>query len=137
MKQLLANALLSFVTGVCFCLGIVLIGNLFYPEGNYNERVYVDEPEGFILNAHKIQNGEVNFTIKGKIENTTEIGWSTVTILTKIYAGSAYMTSCRDSVKRIESKEIRNFTIVCHETTGTNLPQNINYKLSVIRGSRN
>ena len=136
MKQLLVNALLSFVTGACFCLGVILVLS-FFEYGQYNDkRIHIGEPEGFVFSEHEIYDGEANFTVKGKIENISENEWSRAQLKVKIYAGNAYMTECENSISYIGPKSIRDFTIVCYDTAGSNLPQNISYKLSVRSGTK-
>ena len=136
MKQLLVNSLMSLVTGFCFAAGIFGALSLFEETNQNLNRTYVDMPSGFEFQNHKILEGEPKFTIEGELINTQDIEWANVQLEARIYAGSAYMTYCRNSFDYVGKKSSRNFRLGCRETSGINLPENISYKLSVIRATR-
>jgi len=134
MKQLFFSAMLSLVTGIFFAAGLTLVFNIIDVENEVKDWTYVDQPENFEFLSHERIDGENNFTVKGRVKNTSTVEWENIQLFMKIYAGDAYMTYCSRGFDYIGPNSDRPFTIVCERIQGHNIPENVTYKLSVTRG---
>jgi hypothetical protein len=134
VKQLLLNAVLSLITGFCF-VGGALLAVSFLEERDREDRTYVDSPQGFVFSEHNRIDEKANFTVKGKVENTTNIEWDNVQLFLEIYAGKAYMTYCQNDFDYFAPNSQKSFSIVCNDVPGYNIPDNVTYSLSVVRGA--
>ena len=136
MRQLLINSLMSLATGICFMTGVFIVTQLFEKIDKSKELIYTEQPDGFKFKNHKIVPDQETFTIEGKLINTRDIKWNNVQLVVRIYVGDAYMTYCRMSLDHVGKRSIRAFTLVCRETAGSNLPENLTYELAVKRATK-
>jgi hypothetical protein len=134
VKQLILNAVLSLVTGFCFVGGALLAVSLL-EERDREDRTFVDNPQGFVFTEDNRTDEKANFTVEGKVENTTNIEWDNVQLFLEIYAGKAYMTSCQNGFDYFAPNSKKSFSIVCNDVPGYNIPDNVTYRLSVVRGA--
>lgn len=121
-------------------MALILIA-LFYVIGSSvykgkKDRIYVDQPTGFEFKNHKIVDGQETFTVEGELINKQDIEWDNVQLVVSIFAGDAYMTYCRNNFDYLGKRSSRNFRLVCRETAGSNLPENITYTLAVTRAEK-
>lgn len=137
MKQLLANSLFSLITGASFVLGAFGIATLLEINDDATKPYeHINQPSDFEILEHALVEKEPRFTVQGSFANNGNLDWINVGIVMRIYAGDAFMTHCSQNIRHVKSQSNRNFRITCDETAGSNLPDNISYRLEVGSGSR-
>jgi hypothetical protein len=131
VKQLLKNALWSLVTGLCFGVGVLTAVGIYKEVKATLAPTTVDVPAGFDFPTHERARDQARFTVRGTIRNSSRTDWDTVKIVASIYAGDAYMTYCWGDLRYVPERSSRPFEVICKNTEGANVPENITYRLSV------
>ncbi|MGA7981615.1 MAG: hypothetical protein WCA32_15510 [Chromatiaceae bacterium] len=131
MRRLLKNALWSLITGLCFGAGVLTSVAIYREVKATLAPATVDFPQGFDFPTHERVRDQARFTVRGTIRNSGDTGWDTVKIVAGIYAGSAYMTYCWSDLRYVPARSTRPFEVICKNTEGTKVPDNITYRLSV------
>jgi hypothetical protein len=136
MKQFIANALTALLTGIFFCLGIMLIGFIAV-HFNADERskpdlTYTHFPKDVRITHFYQVPGMPELTIRGSVENTGTTIWKQVVIEASIRVGGTLMNRCETDVfGSFPSHATREFQIKCFNVAGSNLPNNTSYELVV------
>ncbi len=140
MKKLVRQLMYSLLTGICFGLaaGAAFTLTLYWNEDSYSWEDWetIELPEGIIVTERNFVPNAQILTLKGKVENATNLAWEIVEISAEIFAGDALVNRCAVKVTEFRPGEIREFRITCAHTTGFNLPENLNYKVTVEYASR-
>jgi hypothetical protein len=131
MRQVLQNALLSLITGLCFGAGVFAAFGIYKAVQEARAPIRVDQPQGFDFPHHERLPDQPRFTVSGTLRYAGDRQWSSVRIVTSIYAGTAYMTSCWSDLGWVPPRSTRPFEVVCKSTEGVNVPENVTYRLSV------
>ncbi len=138
MRQLLYNAMLSFVSGAAFVLGVGVVAaalSLYYERDRRPDLVFVPLPAGVEVLEHARVNDTPYFSVQGVVENTSEQDWAEVSLEMDILAGTALMNSCSGNVRRVPPSSRRAFLVECYRVAGTSLPHNVTYRIR-IEGAR-
>ena len=117
-------------------LGLLLFGYLFYQTANKPSSHPIERPDGFKFSDHQRVDDQPTFTVDGELNNTQAVDWENIELVVSIYADEAYMTYCRGHIDSMTGNSQHNFRLVCRETAGSNLPDNIRYDLVVARAVR-
>lgn len=136
MKQFLANAFTSLVTGIFFAIGLILVGlavSYFYDrEPSSPDLKYIQLPDGLRVIAHSVIPGRPTLTIRGAIENTSSNTWQQITVVADIKASDVQVNQCEADIRGpLAPREKRSFQINCYNVSGSNLPANISYTLGI------
>jgi uncharacterized protein (TIGR02588 family) len=137
MKQLLINSFSSLVTGIFFAIGLILVGVVateFYDDkDSMPELEYTRLPGGFSVVEHSVVKGRPSFTIRGRVKNSSAETWQQVRLSADIKAGDALVNQCETEIHGdFPPSSERSFEIECYHVSGSNLPDNISYQLSVV-----
>jgi hypothetical protein len=137
MKQLLINSFTSLVTGIFFAIGLILVGVVtteFYDDKeSMPELKYTRLPGGFSIVEHSVAQGRPSLTIHGRVKNNSTKAWQQVSLSADIKAGDALVNQCETDVRGdFPPSSERSFEIECYHVSGSNLPDNISYQLSVV-----
>jgi hypothetical protein len=133
--QLLKNAVVSLVTGLCFGAGVLAAVAIYKEVREARAPIVVDLPEGFDFPEHRREPHQPRFTVSGTVRNSSDKDWATVRIVASIYAGPAYMTYCWSNLDHVPAHSTRPFRVVCKNTEGEQAPDNVSYRLSVPRAT--
>ncbi|QSX79377.1 hypothetical protein [Agrilutibacter solisilvae] len=136
MKKFLANAATSLVTGVFFCLGLVLtylVFDHFVPGDPVpKDLVYVRLPGDLKVTRHLKVAGRPHMTIQGVVQNTGRTTWETVNVEVAVKAGGALVNQCDSDIRGVFLPgESRTFEISCFYVAGSGLPDNISYEIAI------
>jgi hypothetical protein len=133
--RLLKNAAISLFTGLCFGAGVLTAVEIYKEVGAARAPVAVDLPQGFHFPEHRREPHQPRFTVSGTVRNSSDKAWATVRIVASIYAGPAYMTYCWSNLDYVPARSTRPFRVVCKNTEGDGVPENVSYRLSVPRAT--
>jgi hypothetical protein len=136
MKNPFFGSRILLIAAFLLVAGLFLAGQVFERIYEGKKQSYVNHPAGFEFKNHTRVDGQKTFTVEGELINTRDAEWRDVELVVRIYAGKAYMTYCVNHLDHIGKRSSRDFRIVCRYTEGRNLPDNINYELSVARATR-
>ncbi len=137
MKQLIASALVSLVSGIFFALGVAgvifIAGNWSQLGGSLAEEPeFISLPPNVRIVEHSHIAGTPMYTIRGVIENASSTEWVGVSIEAAIKAGGAQVNTCDTRIDgKFSTKSQRAFQIECYGVAGSDTPDNLNYELSV------
>lgn len=137
MRKLLASALMSTISGICFTLaviGVLLAFDALSSGSGFSQAEidYIQLPEEVRVVEHETVLGTPNLTIRGVIENFGKEEWLDVSVHAAVFAGEAQVNSCdRNIGGKLGPGKRAAFQIECYGISGSNLPENISYKLSV------
>lgn len=137
MKQMFVSALVSLISGICFALGVagvIFIASGWDKEGGPlgEEPEYIRLPPEVRILEHAHVPGTPSFTIRGVIENAGATEWTGTSIEAVIKAGGAQMNRCDTQIDgKFSPKSRRAFQIECYGVSGSDVPDNISYELSV------
>lgn len=125
------KALISLITGIFFMTGVLVVNNIYEKIANRTKQAVVQNPKGFYFKNHKIVPEQPTFTLEGELVNTRDTKWKNIEVVVSLFAGQAYMTYCKTNIKQIARKSHQRFILVCRETAGSSLPDNLTYSLEV------
>ena len=137
MKQLLANAFTSLVTGIFFTAGLVAcffaFEHLSSDTTQPSDLEFTPHPLGLIISEHEKVEGVPDFTVRGIVENETSTTWTRMHVEVAILAGSAQVNTCERQVwGEFAPGDRRAFQVECFDVTGENLPDNVSYSVAVV-----
>ena len=96
------------------------------------EPEYIRLPPEVRILEHAHVPGTPSFTIRGVIENAGATEWTGTSIEAVIKAGGAQMNRCDPQIDgKFPPKSRRAFQIECYGVSGSDVPDNISYELSV------
>ncbi len=136
MKKILISCFISLITGLCFVAGGFIAVSIFDSiESNDSKRqenlYYVRQPENILISEHRTVQNMPYLTVQGMLKNNSELTYYYVNVEMHVFAGDALMNTCDFKVYNINSNSERIFKNECNGVSGTNLPNNINYKLNI------
>ncbi|MDK9559760.1 FxLYD domain-containing protein [Marinobacter sp. M216] len=137
MKRLVVQSLTSLLSGMFLALGVLLVAAFF--DGNYENpydgRKGRDLPEQVSIVESAVLPGQINYTITGKLFNSSQIEWNHLSLRATIYAGNAVVNECSESVDDVPRDQEVSFRIKCLGVSGVDLPKNLTHKIAVTYGS--
>jgi len=137
MKKIAIQSFVSLISGGFLALGFFTVFHLLdrsaIAELDAQQRVL--NPDGIEIVSSEIKPNEINLIITGKVRNTDVREWSLVGIEAKIFAGQAQVNKCLNAIHNVALNSERYFEIRCLNASGSNLPENLNYKLKITNGS--
>lgn len=93
---------------------------------------YIQLPENVRVIEHGVVKGTPSLTVRGVIENFGSEEWLDVSVQASIFAGDAQVNSCERNIGgKLGPGERSAFQVECYGVAGSNLPDNITYKISV------
>jgi hypothetical protein len=137
VKQLVANALVSVISGFCFALGVlavVMLADVFDdPAAAFAPRTEIVRlPPEIAIAEHDRVAGTPYFTIRGVIENTGGNEWSDVMVKATILAGGAQVNDCDTRLDgKLQPMSRRAFQIECYGVAGTAVADALTYDLII------
>ena len=135
MRQALINIATLVISGLIILTVIYLLVLFAENKDRVKRYTYTDNPAGIEISKHVKSNDINKYTVAGTMKNNTKTVWHKVRISIKIYAGKAYMNSCNQSYNYLPAHSSKDFSISCREIPGSNIPQNINYKIFITQGT--
>jgi hypothetical protein len=132
MRKLLHRFAPCLISGFFLALGALIALGLFRDLVQTSAPAFIDHPAGFAFIDHRRVKNQPRFTVKGIIRNRGDMAWEKVKIVLRIYAGDAYMTWCRGGVDDMPARGEKHFQVVCKDTSGSGIPDNVTYDLFVI-----
>lgn len=135
MKQYLYNAGLALVTGIFLALGAILATSIFNSEADDVKYISLDYPDGFRFIDHQQLKNVAEYTVEGIVKNDSDTHWEKIGINIDLYAGDAYIMSCKRGIQQFEPNSQRNFRISCNKVS-SNVPNNFYYKIEVYQATR-
>jgi len=129
---------ISLLTGISFTAGVllVLLSRDVYEEKAEDGETWESNPASIAIEHHSVKANEPRFTVIGAIRNESEHDWERVWLDIRVFADSALVNTCDESVGYIAAQASKQFEIGCYDIAGFGLPDNINYEISVRSGLR-
>ena len=134
MKQVLINIVTLVTSGLIILSAMFLMFVYLDNDVKPKRYIYIDNPNGIEITNHNKNNDLNKYTVTGTMKNNTETEWHRVRISIKIYAGTAYMNSCSESYAYLSANSSKKFSLACREISGSNIPNNVTYKIFVTQG---
>jgi hypothetical protein len=125
------GVVISLVTGLSFAVGVLLAYEVYREVREAQAPIVVERPEGLEFPDHARVPGQLRFTVRGTLANTSGTWWESVRVVASIFAGEAYMTSCWRDLPKLPPHSRQPFEVVCKSTEGAHVPANVTYRLSV------
>jgi hypothetical protein len=129
---------ISLLTGISFTIGvlIVLLARDIYEEQEESDEMWESNPASIVIEQHSIKSNEPRFTVVGDVRNDSDQDWKRVWIDVRVFAGSALVNTCDESVGYIAAQSNKRFEVRCYDIAGSDLPDNIHYEISIRSGLR-
>jgi hypothetical protein len=136
MKQFLSNALTALVTGIFFCLGLVLVGlaidHWLSDEPARPELQYTHFPTDLRVKDVVQVMGMPELVIRGAVDNIGTTTWQQVAVEAPIKVAGTLMNRCEtDIFGPFPPGTTRRFQIRCYNVAGANLPVGTSYNVVV------
>lgn len=138
MKRIFKDIGISLLTGISFTLGVllVLLAKDVYEEQEESDEMWESNPASIVIEQHSIKTNEPRFTVVGEVRNDSEQDWKRIWIDVRVFADSALVNTCDESVGYVAAQSSKHFEIRCYDIAGSNLPDNIHYEINIRSGLR-
>jgi hypothetical protein len=117
---------------------VLMFGLAMLPEYIESGKTRGSEPEeivdppGLTITQHARIGDVDRFSVQGVVENQGDVEWTLVRLQLKVKVGGITFSTCGDGIfGRVPPKSRQPFRITCEETSGSGLPVNTTYEVSV------
>lgn len=93
---------------------------------------YVKHPPGLRVVQHALVPGTDVFTVQGIVQNESTTEWESVFLEMAVKVAGKKVNKCTGNIgARMAAGSRRAFQIECEQTTGTDVPENTRYEVSI------